>query len=395
MFEPEASSPAKTASAGRTSSLRASAQVPAERCARLAGESSTTAPRWKTSPSTAPRSSAARTSGSRRSRRAEQRLDGRRQERAADVALERGGDHLLAEAAGSVHEHRRARTRRTRDTGAAAARQLARGSAGRAAAGRIRSARRGSAAPRHSGRARAARGARGRGAGSARRDRGRGGLQQVEQRRLGPVDVVDRRRAGARRRRAPSSGARPRRSPRGELSDRPGARSCATGRRRAAPRVASTARQRRRGCSPIATSSHDLAERPEGDSLAVGQAAAAYDPRPQADRERNSATSRDLPTPGSPTTVSRRQSRSATTPRAALERSQLSSRPTNRRRAPPRQRADTIHPEQPVRRERLRLPLAPAVRPARPSTAARTSRRVVSPRRTSPVRQPARAGPRH
>ena len=72
-----------------------------------------------------------------------------------------------------------------------------------------------------------------------------------------------------------------------------------------------------------------LDDRPVGDPLAVGEAAAADDRR--LDRGQTSATSRDLPTPASPTTVTSSQRCSACARSHASRRSASSrSRPTNR-----------------------------------------------------------------
>ena len=74
--------------------------------ARRVDEGSTTAPRWKTSPSIEPRSSVARAPGSSRvEARAEERVEARRQGERVEVAL-KGADAVLEEQGALVHEHR-------------------------------------------------------------------------------------------------------------------------------------------------------------------------------------------------------------------------------------------------------------------------------------------------
>ena len=97
-----------------------------------------------------------------------------------------------------------------------------------------------------------------------------------------------------------------------------------------------------------------LHDRPVGDPLAVGEAASADDRRLA--RGQASATSRDLPTPASPTSVTISQRRSACA-RCQASRTIASSRsrPTNR--ASCRRSGESRTRKQPVRGNRLRLPL--------------------------------------
>ena len=164
-------------------------------------------------------------------------------------------------------------------------------------------------------------------------------LDEIEERRLGPVDVVEdeNERSSARERLEERShgdeavlGAY--RRPRRARSSRPRA-----GRRPPLPRSAPNARRSlrarlvRRGRVFEPDRLLDgLDQRPERDALAVGEAAAARDERlPRRRLSRNSRTSRDFPTPATPSTVKSWQERSPTAcSKASCSRLRSRSRPT-------------------------------------------------------------------
>ena len=143
-------------------------------------------------------------------------------------------------------------------------------------------------------------------------------LDQVEERRLAPVDVVE------------DDDERAARRPRASSSLR---KAQAISSRRAAAGV--VAEQRARAARPRSARLaprellHDLDDRPVGDALAVGEAAAADD-RARRAPPRNSCASRDLPTPAAPRTVNSWHERSLTTPGRTRPRAARSSvsRPT-------------------------------------------------------------------
>ena len=124
----------------------------------------------------------------------------------------------------------------------------------------------------------------------------------------------------------------------------------------------------------------DVAQRPVRRALPVGEAAAADDRRPAAESPRRArAASRDLPTPGSPTTATSRQRpwwrRPGRTPRAAAASSIVA--PDHRRAAAGRPRAASSSTETSrTARNGSDLPFAPIGATGSASTASRTSRYV-------------------
>ena len=159
-------------------------------------------------------------------------------------------------------------------------------------------------------------------------------LDEVEEGRLRPVDVLeeDDERPWSRERLEQPAGAP------GELLARELRRHEADRRRDALLRVGVPGERRQlleRHLRRVALEDpsrlpHRLGERPEGDAVAVGQAATAEEaPVRHPARCTNSSMRRDFPTPASPTTVTSRQRRSATAPSSAPRRlSSSSSRPT-------------------------------------------------------------------
>ena len=164
----------------------------------------------------------------------------------------------------------------------------------------------------------------------------------------------------------PGSAGRPRRAPRagGHRRDSPIAEATRARRLVRRPR-APRASQRRLGRSRRSTIARRLAdglgERPERDAVAVGQAATAEDRAPRPRRARNSPTSRDLPTPASPTTVTSMQRRVARRTSSSEPRSRVELLARGRRSGESWRRAGPldagVHAEEAIRRHGLRLAL--------------------------------------
>ena len=193
-------------------------------------------------------------------------------------------------------------------------------------------------------------------------------LDEVEERLLAPLDVVE---DDHERRRLLLE----------QLAERPG--DLLGGRRLLA--LAEQRADRRRG-GPVGRQRVELLEhldhRPVGDPLAVGEAAAADDP--SVDRGRaTSATSRDLPTPASPTTVTSSQRCSARARCHACGAARARARGRRsapRARAPaPRARADSRYAA-----TGSALPFSSSGSTGSASTASRTSSSVGSPISISP-----------
>ena len=330
----------------------------ARRQVRLLGASAWTAPRWKTSPSTAPARARTLRPFELVESCGEQRLQAGRD---SDLALGLSGhrDHLGRRTAGC----RRRRGRSARAARRASSRGIS-ASTSSSASGSSRSAtghcgrRSSELRPRH----------------AEEQDRRAGEssatlLDQVEERLLAPLDVVE----DADERRACSSSSL-RKAQAISSADVPSSR--------LAEQRAERGRGSRIGGKRVQLLQH-LDHRPVGDPLAVGEAAAARRSRAST-AARNSAASRDLPTPGSPTTVTSSQRRSSSARcQASAERSQLAS-PADERRLVPRARALRAPRRAGRPAPAPPSPSARAARPARSRPRRCTSASVSSPIRISP-----------
>ena len=316
---------------------------------RLVGrERLTTAPRWNTWPSTAPRSSTARSARRRAGRAGRRAAPGSSAARVTSAVGRRRAPSRAISSTNSGLPSAASRIR-ARSAGVELGRRARRSALARlgARSGSSSTVVAFSLPPPQPGRRSSSSG---RAMQSSRigasRERSATCSTRSRKRRLGPVHVVeDARRAAARRRRPRAACGPPRRSPR-------------RGRRlRLAEQRARAAGTSGRAPAARPQLLDDLDDRPVGDALAVGEAAAADD-RARRRPARNSAASRDLPTPAAPSTVNSWHERSRDgLVEGVAQPPQLALAADHRRVEPPRDRVSARQREQAVRRDRLRLAL--------------------------------------